>query len=130
MIYPSVQRAGRHSNVVLFNKASRVEDLELPTGTETSAYLSHTDDDGEWPDYWVWEETPEKPIEPDKGRSSTFFDPMRFLDSPEDSAFDDRQASLRIVLDSVHVHHIKAVSFKAEKYPVRRHRVEKGSNKF
>ena len=58
ILYPSVQGAEGMKNVVLFQKAALVEDLELPRGTKIEAHLTASTYEGEDPDYWVWETTP------------------------------------------------------------------------
>lgn len=133
MIYPSVQQGQQQSNVVLFHKAARVAALELPKGTEISAHLTSTDDEGEHPDYWVWEETPEVEEPPEEKGSEKSGWPLLALDDFDDSLpgnFDFREATLRIELDSIKVHHVQAVSFSTESHDVRRHRTKKTDPEF
>ena len=46
IIFPSVQTAGHSVNFVLFHKAARVEELDLPKGTEVSASLGQMYEEG------------------------------------------------------------------------------------
>lgn len=55
ILFRSVQSPGEHRNVVLFHHASRVEPLEIPGGTKLSARQYDTTEDGDEPDYRVWE---------------------------------------------------------------------------
>lgn len=64
ILFSSVQCPGDHRKVVLFHHAARVEALSLPDGTELSSQQFSADEDGDQPDYWVWESVP-KP-QPDK----------------------------------------------------------------
>ncbi len=119
IVFPSVQAGGKSSNVVLFHHAARVEGLILPSGTKTIAKLEDTDSDGVHPDYVVWEEVPKNPAPPSDW--SPQIEP--FHPNPYDNV-DQRPASLKIDMESIKVHHIKAVKFDADEYDVRRHRSE------
>ena len=57
ILYPSVQGTGG-ANVVLFHKASRVQSLEIPEGTEIEAYSDTYTDEGGETDYSVYENVP------------------------------------------------------------------------
>jgi hypothetical protein len=119
IIFPSVQ-VGNSSNVVLFHHASRVEEIQIPKGTELAVNLERPDSDGVFPDYCIWEEVPptSAPATPSES------DLLDLSVTPEyHEPFDDRPTSLKIDLASVTVHHITAVSFSADPYPVDRRRV-------
>jgi len=117
IIFPSVQTAQDASNVVLFHDAARVEEVELPKGTEIEVYLESRDSDGFAPDYWVAEHLPvpapqiEAPVHP-LSVADIFFD------RPSDL----RRPSLRIDYESIQILHVKAVKFSTDPHPVRRHR--------
>ena len=121
IIFPSVQVGRASLNVVLFHHSSRVEEVQLPAGTDVSASLETHDSDGVSPDYRVCEVVPStapvaKPPELD------WFD---WLTAPEyEEPVDARPASLKLDLESVTVHHITAVSCSADPYPVHRHRMK------
>ncbi len=122
IIFPSVQVGHAASNVVLFHHSSRVEEIQLPTGTELTAGLEQHDSDGVSPDYRVWEEVPPTPATASRSESN----PLDFAIALEDvESFDDRPPTLKIDLASVTVHHITSVSFSADAYPVNRHRFTK-----
>lgn len=102
MLYRSTQTGGAGRNVVLFNRASRVESL---VGRE--------------------------PIElvPDFGLSvvDTIFEDRRVLNTPEPPASDPddlREATLRIVLDSVQISDIAATSYKENRRSVEHWKVD------
>jgi hypothetical protein len=67
ILFPSVQSPGDHRNVVLFHHASRVRSLDIPEGTELSARQYDTTEDGDEPNYHVWEEVP--PVPEKEGRT-------------------------------------------------------------
>jgi hypothetical protein len=127
IIFDSVQAGGKALNVVLFQKAARVELLDIPKGTEIHASVGSTTDEGWEDDYSVAEEVPPKKEEPpvDEARKEwpdfTMLTP-RFWE-PEDS--DSREATLRIDAHSVKIHRIKAVAFDTDEHEVRRNRWEK-----
>ena len=119
IIFPSVQVGHESANVVLFHHASRVEDIELPLGTEISVYLEEHDEDGTRPDYRVWEEVPPTtpPVKPASAIHPYFDAPLDYQN------YDIRTPSLRIDTKDVSVHHIQAVRFSASKFPVSRDRI-------
>jgi len=125
IVFPSAQTGHAASNVVLFHHASRVEEVDLPKGTEVTVRTEQHDDDGVSPDYWVWEEVP-PPELPQKADERT---PLELINEPLSAReeFDPRPASLRIDLAKVVVHHIRAVAYNSVEYPVNRHRSEKRS---
>lgn len=116
IIFPSVQVGHTASNVVLFHRSSRVEGIELQKGTEISIDLEQHDDDDDAPDYHVWEVVFPPPATAQKEPSPLDFDILTPFHEPLDS----RPPSLKIDLDSVTVHDIKAVKFSAKEYPVDR----------
>jgi hypothetical protein len=129
ILFPSVQAAGNALNIVLFHKAARVETLSIPQGTEISARTGQMGEDGWEVEYSVIEEVP-----PSKNKSTD--EEAKKSDWPPDlgalivapwtpADYDDREASLRIVLDSVEIHIVRRVQFETEDHDVRRHRWEK-----
>jgi hypothetical protein len=130
IVYPSVQAGSASRNIVLFHRAARVKEIELPYGTNVDAHLSTMTEDGPEANYWVWEEVPaEKPKPKETGVSDVdsilAFEPASILED-----FDDRQTTLEFNLASLHVHHIEAVEFTTETHSVRRHRSIKGETPF
>lgn len=116
IIFPSVQTAGEALNVVLFHKSSRIEDIELPKGTEIKANFGYTTEDGWEEDYAVYEEVPKNPEESVNSKVLTFW-PF-----PDLSSFDARPCTLKIILEDVSVHVVEAVKYKTDSRIVRRHR--------
>jgi len=130
IIYPSVQSGGQQKNVVLFHKAARVERLDIPHGTEISAHLDSSDEDGVYPDYWVFETTPPEPAsnkaDDDDLPILAFLQPTP---RPEDHD-DPRPKTLRLDITSVTVHHVENVTYGKSSFPVRRHGSVKHEPKF
>jgi hypothetical protein len=128
IVFPSAQVAGDVLNVVLFHKSSRVEALDIPKGTEISARTGQFGEDGWEDDYTVIEEVPpasqeaKKEEEDDKGWPT--FDTIAAMPWRETDA-ELREATLRIVPDSVKIHRVRRVEFETEEFSVRRHRWEK-----
>ena len=122
IIFPSVQAGGKARNVVLFRKASEVEEIGLPHGTEISAHLGMSTEDGWEDDYSVSEQTPHEHSAPPIPSPDRF---TRFPNFGTDIGEYDPWPSnptLRIDLDSVHVHTVRAVQVKATGKAVSRHR--------
>lgn len=136
IVFPSVQSDGKALNVVLFHKAARVEELDLPAGTEVDASLATMGEDGREDDYSVIEVIP-----PEKGESKKQqphgLEPSD-LDSFELDGIEDwddlncgiRVKTLKINLESLKVHVVKAVEFATDEHSVRRHRWEKREDEF
>ena len=130
ILFRSVQRPGEHQNVVLFNHASKVAELEFPEGTELSARQYDETEDGPEPDYWVWEETPPEPEEManEEEEDHEFFGISSMTD-PHSHFFDEdadlREDFLRIDTAQVSVRHVKSVTFDVDEFEVFRHRIEK-----
>jgi len=125
LLYPSVQQSGRRQNVVLFRRASRVAELDLPEGSEIQVRLDEHDEDGVVPDYWVWEKVPEPSSAADNESEeddlapflrTTFWDPFA-------EPSDDREPSLSVALETLHVHHVEAIKIKTSPFLVNRHRI-------
>lgn len=102
IVFPSVQD-GVGENVVLFHKASLVEPLQYPSGTRVRADLIDFDPETEdsYPSYSIHVSQPEKPIER-KEAEFTGFEPNWLYKR-------ERETSLRLVMDSIIVHAVKAV---------------------
>lgn len=123
ILYPSVQVDGAGLNVVLFHKASRCKELDIPDGTEISTHTYMSSEDGPEPDYTVYEEVPPEK-EPKKDKSFSPFE-MAQLPWPDLSDYDDRPETLAVRADSMTVHIVNAVKFSTANFKVRRHRSQK-----
>lgn len=128
IIFRSAQvKDGR--NVVLFQKAARVEPMELPEGTEINARSGYHTEDGWEVDYSVTERVPAPaapPVKQDDGWP-------HFLPSPDPVyAWEDdfRKSTLQIEPKSVVVHQVDWVEYKSTPYEVDRSRYEKHDFKF
>jgi RES domain-containing protein len=128
IIFPSVQAAGGVLNVVLFHKAARVEAMNVPEGTEISASTGRWAEDGWVDDYEVVERVPALHKEADKNEQEPRWPDFAAIAEampldPRDA--DWRDASLRIVFESMEVHRVKGVEFATDEFTVKRHRREK-----
>jgi len=127
IIFPSVQAGNEGVNVVLFQKASRAEETDVPKGTDLDAHIGHDTPDGPERDYTVIERIP--PPEPEKPPTSTFFDLTSFDFFEVSQDYDDREITLKVDPDSIKVHIVEAVKFKTDEHTVRRYRWEKVDEK-
>lgn len=128
IIFPSVQTAGRSLNVVLFHKAARVEEMEVPEGTKISSSLGYLSEDGWEGDYSVFEEVPPKKEDVEKKKRLGFGPLLVSAVSWDRLALDTRPPTLKIDLESVRVHIVEAVAFKTIENLVHRHRVNKSES--
>lgn len=124
ILFPSVQTPGGHRNVVLFHHASRVETMELPDGTELSAQQHSSTEDGDEPNYVVWEEVPPaSPVSEEKPEGG--FALFHMLDVPTyDPNTDARDPTLRVLTGQISAHHVTGVTFATDEHLVNRHRFE------
>ncbi|MEX0960255.1 MAG: RES family NAD+ phosphorylase [Burkholderiales bacterium] len=131
IVFPSIQMAGDGLNVVLFHKASRVEAMEIPEGTEIEASTGYTDEEGWEVDYSATEQVPLKTTPKGKNKEHQQPDLAEFAGgawSTHDA--DPRKTTLRIDLNMVKVHVVRKVQFQCDEHDVRRHRWEKSDTKF
>jgi hypothetical protein len=122
IIFPSMQVAGDTLNVVLFHKAARVAAMKFPEGTEISASTGRWAEDGWVDDYEVVEKV--SPLHKNEQAGYSGFGAIAeaMPPDPQDSSW--REASLRIVPESMKVHRIKQVEFATDKFVVKRRRRE------
>jgi RES domain-containing protein len=121
IIFPSVQAAGDVLNVVLFHKAARVEAMIAPEGTEISVSTGRWGEDGWQQDYEVLEKVPPLDTQVEQEDFAAIAEAMP-LDTWD---ADRRDASLRIVSESIQVHRVKRVEFTTDEFTVKRLRREK-----
>ena len=122
IVYPSPQTATEGWNVVLFHHAARVEPLDLPEGTIVDVRTSSMTEDGREPDYFVWVTTPpagpnEEPDPDPKTRWPASLTAMP--DSDWDGFSDDRDPALKVDVEAIAVHHVGAVRYTTDEFPVR-----------
>lgn len=131
IVFPSVQATGDGLNVVLFHKAARVEEMEIPEGTEIEAHTGHTSEDGWEVDYSVSEQVPPKKLPKEKDEEDLWPVLSEFAGDvwlAHDGDF--RDATLRVDLESVKVYFVRRVQFQCDAHDVRRHRWNKSDVKF
>lgn len=124
IIFPSAQ-SPHGPNVVLFQKAARVESIEIPNGTEVKVELGRMYEEGWEREYSVWEEVPasDVPLPEDGNAPSTLYTiPVR---APSAVDEDWRSPTLRIMLQDVKVHVVEKADYKTDPYTVMRHRFPK-----
>jgi len=119
LIYRSVQHGEHKNNVVLFHKSARVELLEIPAGTEISAYTTSHDDEGQHADFRVIENVP---APKHKGAGNKEFDTGFLPHAGPAAPKDQRIAALRVDIESISVDRVEGASYSAEEFLVRRHR--------
>jgi hypothetical protein len=122
ILYSSVQGSVPNMNVVLFHKASRLEGLDIPEGTDISATLTRSTEEGEEIDYSVFERVPQVVADQQPTFVAGIPLTMNASGPPE---YDSRETTLRLVVESLEVHHITGVTFQSEQHHVDRYRYEK-----
>jgi len=128
IIYPSVQ-SKEGANVVLFHKSSRIQELNLPEGTDISVYSHDYTEEGEKSFYSVSEEVPSV-TEHSDGLSDSepdINDPILLgpIHSDHEVSFDHREITLQLDVKTLEVRYVKGVEFDTDKHEVLRHRSEK-----
>ena len=121
ILYPSVQGIQPNMNVVLFHKASRLEALDIPEGTDISTTLTRPTEEGDEVDYSVLEAVP--PVVADQPPFLGGVPLLMHSSSPPE--YDSRETTLKLVVESLEVHHITGVTFQADAHSVHRYRYEK-----
>jgi len=129
IVFPSAQ-VEDGSNVVLFNHAARGEELAFPKGTKIKASTGNNSEDGWEADYYVREIIPP----PENQQAACMEDGVLsgFLNytPPPDDDGDYRDAALRILPDTVKVHHVNWVRVDTTSFDVVRHRSEMRDSKY
>ena len=125
ILFPSVQAGGDGVNAVLFHKASRAEEMEIPEGTEINARTYAMYEDGPEPDFTVSETVPpsEEEAETEDRRRGPFVPDLEDWTDWQDT--DLRETALRIDTGSLRVHEVNSVQIDTSSHSVRRHRFEK-----
>lgn len=127
ILFPSVQVGGTGVNAVLFHKASRCAEIELPVGTDISARTSITYEDGPEPDFSVVETVPS--VANDKQPKDEDEPPRAFkIDLGEWDSWmdaDSRDVTLRVSLANLYVHKVTSVQILTDSHAVSRRRFER-----
>lgn len=125
IIFPSAQVVGKLPNMVLFNKASRVDETPLSKRVVSHVQLWDFDVDAEkeYRSYTVYEreEEPVPETEPNIREDLPPLAPGSLYIYPYNPNTDERQVSLKLIIESVGVYTINAVQIKAEAHSVQRH---------
>jgi hypothetical protein len=121
LLFRSAQAGTPTGNVVLFHRASRVEPIKRPAGTEIRVNDGYPDEDGYVRQYTVWEEEPPASATDTKDNDDFLggVDFSRILARQINADRDLRKPTLRIDLDSIVIHDVEAVEIRTNEYPVR-----------
>lgn len=122
IIFPSVQAGNEGVNVVLFQKASRTAEMNIPKAADLSADTYHETADGPEREYTVIERVPPPEPEQEKPATPNFLDPSAIDWAELRSDYDHREITLRVDPEGITVHIVEAVSFKTDEHTVRRYR--------
>ncbi|MBE0532383.1 MAG: RES domain-containing protein [Rhodospirillales bacterium] len=128
MIYPSAQNGNGLLNVVLFHKAARVAPMEIPEGTKIHAHEYETDEDGQTPDYFVWEERPARTRRRHTASNRGILFVTEIM-SPSSQDPDRRVSALRIDPTSLCIHHVTGLTYATDPHPVSRRIVKKSTGR-
>ncbi|MEO3715950.1 RES domain-containing protein [Roseateles flavus] len=124
IVFPSAQvEEGR--NIVLFNHAARVEELAFPKGTAIHASTGHNGEDGWETEYYVREIFPLRENRQADPIEDGVLGGFPHSTPPPDHDADYRDAALRIMRDTVKVHHVNWVRVGTTSFDVARHRSER-----
>ena len=118
ILYPSVQVDGRGLNVVLFHKASKCAELDIPKETEISATAYPGSEEDPDYHYWVLETVLSEPKAKNERKRRTIA--VHPLDEPADC--DARGNTLSVDAGSLIILHVKAVAFDTVNFKVYRRR--------
>ena len=131
IIFPSSQTGGNGQNVVLFNHACRVEQHDLPEGTEVRVYMPTDEADDEYSAHYLIEIMETVPSETQQQRPISKTNVRRLgpiwlfeEDEPEENGHYG-QPTLRLDLESLEVLDVKSVTYGSERRAVNRHRYAK-----
>lgn len=118
----SQSKSGR--NVVLFQKAARVETIDVLDDMQFDVNTGYTTEEGFEPSYVVFEHVP-----PQTPTASAITDHdnvglFSFSDRLYDTDCDIRESTLRIDLGSMQIHQVDWVKYNHTTYQVNRHRYE------
>jgi RES domain-containing protein len=113
ILYPSTQVEPKGLNVVLFHKAAKCKEMNIPEGAKFYADINIQNKDGTERDYIVIEENP---VETDD-----VYDVATSGMHSNEAYSDDRQETLSAVLSSMEVRAIKGVDFETLNFSVARY---------
>ena len=126
ILFRSAQVNNDGLNLVLFHKASRCKEIDIPEGVELEASIPTAGEDDLEFGYTVYEKLPSEEEISSKETSSVFSNPN--AQSLNTSDYDNREETLSVNLNSITVHQVAAVEIKTSKRKVNRLTVEKRQN--
>ena len=123
IIFPSAQASGDGLNIVLFHKASRVEEIEVREGVEITADTAQRYDGGWEREYTVVERKPPKLDSDDMAtdNGNRYPPQLRELEPERSFSPEGRLPTLRLKVDSIKVHVIRRVSYDTDEHAVTRY---------
>tara|TARA_R100000005_G_scaffold48526_1_gene23254 strand:+ start:4309 stop:5772 length:1464 start_codon:yes stop_codon:yes gene_type:complete len=123
IVFQSAQaKEGR--NVVLFQKASKIEAMPLPRGTKITASSGYSTEEGYEIDYSV-SEVITRVLPSDGPKRRPWLDDLLPFDHLDIQGLDPRENTLCVDPKSVEVHFVDRVQVHCSAFPVRRHRDER-----
>lgn len=124
VLFPSAQTNEISVNVVLFHRASQVQEIALPEGTMLDASTYMETNEGADPWYTVYEHVPTKAkLDAKKLKAPEL---PTFMGIDHDSRrHGDRPATLAVDLDSLEVRIVSMIAYETDRHSVSRHRMEK-----
>ena len=121
ILFPSVQQMNRNGlNAVLFHKASKCKEIQIPVGTKIDVD-TYPYEEPSTQTFWVTETVPLPDPKPENQQLFQLSN-SGFVDLTDWSNYDYREATLQIALESVKVHVINSVSFETSGHSVVRTR--------
>jgi len=111
-------------NVVLFQKAARVEAMQVPDGMQIKADTGYWTEEGFEPNYVVFERLPPQLQSSTANTKNDEFELSLFPNRLDDIEGDTRDCTLRIDLGAVQIHQIDWVEYDFTSHQVNRHRYE------
>ena len=123
VLFPSVQTNEATVNVVLFHRASKVEKLYLPKGTQISAGTYMSTNEGADPWYSVHEEVPSEEEQAQIEAETAKYPGL--LSYVPGSEVPDEDLTLRLDMSSLQVMMVTKASYVTDDHTVHRHRSEK-----
>ncbi|WP_407158287.1 RES domain-containing protein [Bradyrhizobium sp. STM 3557] len=125
IIFPRARAVGSPSSVVLFHKAARVEQMYVSERANISASTGRWTENGWVDDYEVLEEVHPHHRGNDRNEQGPGGAQPRAADGGSPAVppnADQRDDSLRVLIESLTVHRVRHVDFTTDRFPVKRSR--------
>lgn len=122
ILFPSVQTAADSINVVLFHKSSKVQELDIPVGTQINSSSHWYTEEGLEINYSVTEKVPIGAQSLKSGQKlREHFLTLGWAITHQEN-FNERESTLKIDQDNLRVHQVTSVIINSSEYAVRRDR--------